>query len=74
VTVGWLKPHPIIFETALRESGAAAKDAVFIGDNWEADVDGPRRVGMSSIYVGIPSAQHPSVSLQEVPQAIRSLA
>ena len=60
VTVGWRKPHPIIFETALREGGAVAQDAVFIGDNWEADVAGPRGVGMSSIYVGPSSAGHPS--------------
>jgi putative hydrolase of the HAD superfamily len=74
VTVGWRKPHPIIFETALHELDAAAQDAVFIGDNWEADVAGPRGVGMSSIYVGPSSARHPSVSLEEVPQLVRSLS
>lgn len=74
VTVGWRKPHPLIFETALRESGAAAMDSVFVGDNWEADVDGPRGVGMSAIYVGASSALRPSAGLDEVPQIVRSLA
>jgi putative hydrolase of the HAD superfamily len=74
VSVGWRKPHPIIFETALHELGAAAHDAVFVGDNWDADVVGPRSVGMSSIYIGPASARHPSVSLEEVPQLVRSLS
>ena len=72
VTVGWNKSHPLIFETALRECGAAAQDSIFIGDNWEADVEGPRGVGMSSIYVGAPSALHPSTDLEAVPQIVRS--
>jgi len=74
VTVGWRKPHRIIFETALRESGAAANDSVFIGDNWEADVEGPRRAGMSAIYVGAPSVLRPSVTLRQAVQMIRSAA
>ena len=74
VTVGWRKPHRIIFETALRASGAAADDSVFIGDNWEADVEGPRGVGMSAIYVGSPSALRPSVTLRQAVQMIRSAA
>jgi putative hydrolase of the HAD superfamily len=74
VTVGWRKPHPLIFEMALRECGAAAQDSVFVGDNWEADVEGPRGVGMSSIYVGPSTALRPSTSLAAVPQIVRSLS
>lgn len=73
VTVGWRKPHPIIFRTALRECGVAAQDAVFVGDNWQADVEGPRAAGMAAIYVGSPCAQCPSVPMAGVAQAIRSL-
>jgi putative hydrolase of the HAD superfamily len=71
VTVGWRKPHPRIFETALRECGAVAQDSVFVGDNWDADVEGPRAVGMSSIYVGAQSALRPSTNLAAVPQIVR---
>lgn len=74
VSVGWRKPHRVIFETALRESRAAANDSVFIGDNWEADVEGARNVGMSAIYVGAPSALRPSVTLRQAVQIIRSAA
>ena len=73
VVVGWRKPHPAIFEAALRDRGAAAGDVVFVGDSWEADVEGPRRIGMHAIYVGRPSAlHHPSASLRDLPQFIRS--
>jgi putative hydrolase of the HAD superfamily len=72
VAVGWRKPHPAIFEAALRDRGAVADDAVFVGDSWEADVEGPRRIGMRAIYVGRPSALHPSASLRDLPQVIRS--
>jgi putative hydrolase of the HAD superfamily len=72
VAVGWRKPHPAIFEAALRDRGAVAGDAVFVGDNWEADIEGPRRIGMHAIYVGHPSALHPSASLRDLPHIIRS--
>jgi putative hydrolase of the HAD superfamily len=45
---------------------------VFVGASWEADVEGPRRIGMHAIYVGPPSALHPSASLRHLPQIIRS--
>jgi Phage derived protein Gp49-like (DUF891)/HAD-hyrolase-like len=45
-----------IFEAALRDRGAVADDAVFVGDSWEADVESPRRIGMHAIYVGRPPA------------------
>lgn len=73
VAVGWRKPHPAIFETALRDCGIRARDAVFVGDNWQADVEGPRAVGMAAIYVGRPAALRPVVTISELPQAIRSL-
>ena len=72
VAVGWRKPHPAIFEAALQDRGAAADDTVFIGDSWEADVEGPRRIGMHAIYVGRPSAQHPTAPLRDLPQIIRT--
>ena len=75
VTVGWRKPHPIIFETALREGGAVAQDAVFIGDNWEADVAGPRRRGdVVDLRRAPPRAGRPSVSLRKrCSRLVRSL-
>ncbi|WP_160112746.1 HAD family hydrolase [Mycobacterium sp. 3519A] len=68
VDVGWRKPHRGIFDAALKSYGTTAADVVFVGDNWEADVVGPREMGMSTVYVG-----RPGVSLKELPAVVRSL-
>jgi putative hydrolase of the HAD superfamily len=47
--VGKRKPHPAIFERALRELGVAAEESLFVGDRLEADVLGASRVGMSTV-------------------------
>ncbi|OBB57102.1 HAD family hydrolase [Mycobacterium sp. 852013-51886_SCH5428379] len=73
VDVGWRKPHPSIFRTALRTCQVSADSAVFVGDNWTADVDGPRRVGMSAIYVGPDAHEREAVPLRDVPKVVRSL-
>lgn len=73
VDIGWRKPHPEIYRAALRDSGIAAHSAVFVGDNWAADVEGPRRVGMSAVYVGPPDGERRAVTLGELPEIVRSL-
>lgn len=47
--VGYLKPHPAVFEHTLRELGVHPDEAVFIGDNPEADVAGAQAVGMRAV-------------------------
>lgn len=47
--VGYLKPHPHIFHHALRAVNAAPEEAVFVGDNLSADVDGAQKVGMRAV-------------------------
>jgi putative hydrolase of the HAD superfamily len=47
--VGYLKPHPTIFQTALGCLGVQSEEAVFIGDNPEADVAGAQSVGMKAV-------------------------
>lgn len=73
VNVGWRKPHPIIFEAALREVGAAAEEVVFVGDSWDADIEGPRQAGMAAVYVGRATEHRPSATLKELPGIVRSL-
>ncbi len=46
---GVKKPHPKIFELALKESGAIAAHSVMIGDTYEADIVGAQRIGMPTI-------------------------
>ena len=47
--VGKRKPHPAIFERALRELDVDASVALFVGDRLEADVLGASRIGMKTI-------------------------
>lgn len=47
--VGYLKPHPAIFEAALRCLEARPDEAVFVGDNPEADIAGAQAVGMRAV-------------------------
>ena len=49
--VGARKPHPRIFTVALEEAGVSAAEALFVGDTWNADVDGPTAAGMTSLYL-----------------------
>ena len=48
---GYLKPHPSIFEAALKLAGVSATDAVMVGDSLTHDIEGARRVGMRGILV-----------------------
>ena len=49
--VGYQKPHAGIFEHALEVMGVAPGRAVHVGDNYQADVVGARRVGITPILI-----------------------
>jgi putative hydrolase of the HAD superfamily len=48
---GARKPHPDIYGASLRALGVDSAEAVFVGDSWEPDVRGPRRLGMTAVHV-----------------------
>ena len=48
---GYLKPHPSIFESALKLASVSAAESVMVGDSLAHDVEGARRVGMRGILV-----------------------
>ena len=52
--VGARKPHARIFEHTLSKLGVAPEDALFVGDTWSCDVEGPRRVGIRAVYLRRP--------------------
>lgn len=48
--VGYKKPHPFIFEYALRQSNTVAVKSLMIGDSLEADILGAIGIGMQAIH------------------------
>ncbi|MEV0386009.1 HAD family hydrolase [Nonomuraea sp. NPDC050643] len=51
VEVGWRKPHPKIYAKALGELGIEASAAVFVGDTYGPDFEGPERCGMAAYLI-----------------------
>ena len=49
--VGYTKPNPEIFKIALGLAGADAREAVHVGDLYEADVIGARNAGITGILL-----------------------
>lgn len=47
---GIKKPHPHIFQTALRKASISAHCSIMIGDSLEADIVGARNAGMSTLF------------------------
>jgi putative hydrolase of the HAD superfamily len=48
---GYMKPHPSIFEEALRQAGVGPAEAVMVGDSVPHDIEGARRLGMRGVLV-----------------------
>ena len=49
--VGWRKPVDIIFETALNTLNIGPAEALFVGDNYSADVRGSKALGMDAAWI-----------------------
>ncbi len=49
--VGWRKPHPKIFEEALRKLDATAEETVYVGDSPLEDIKGAKALGMKTVFV-----------------------
>jgi len=59
VSIGWRKPHQRIFKHFLNLSGVKAEEAVFIGDDLDADIKGAKNMGIKAVLlVGLKDAQN----------------
>ncbi len=74
---GYMKPHPSIFEAALKLAGVPAGDALMVGDSLTQDIEGAKRVGMRGVLVrrsegpGTTDSQVPVIrSLSELPELL----
>ena len=53
---GHEKPHPAIFETALREMKAEPAESLYVGDMYSVDYVGARNVGMHAVLFDVSGA------------------
>jgi HAD superfamily hydrolase (TIGR01509 family) len=76
--VGHMKPHPDIFKYALHRLSVKPEEAIFIGDDVEADYKGAKDVGLHSVLIDRAEKQHTDVNaiknLEEVFARIHELA
>jgi HAD superfamily hydrolase (TIGR01509 family) len=49
--IGFRKPDPRIFRTALRVLGVRPEGALFVGDEPQADIEGARRAGLATVWL-----------------------
>ena len=72
------KPDPGIFEAALERIGSPAHEAVYVGDNYFADVVGARRAGLWPVLYD-PDGLYPEVdcavirTFEHLPDALKTL-
>jgi putative hydrolase of the HAD superfamily len=49
--VGWEKPHPRIFASALELAGVPAAQVLHVGDNYQQDVVGAQQAGIYAVWL-----------------------
>lgn len=54
--VGTEKPHPAIFEAALRDMKAGAAESLYVGDVYSVDYVGARNAGMQAVLFDVAGA------------------
>ena len=66
--VGFMKPHPRLFQYALEQMGVAAEESVMVGDSLRADVEGAKTLGMVTVWRR-PLAGEPLEATTDKPEA-----
>jgi len=64
--VGAQKPSPAIFAAALDAAGAAAHEAVMLGDAWMVDVEGALSAGLRAVWFNRAGAVAPRSGVPEL--------
>ena len=54
--IGHEKPHPAIFEAALKSLGARAEESLYVGDVYSVDYQGATGAGMQAVLFDVPGA------------------
>ena len=77
--IGHEKPHPAIFQAALRDLGATAVESLYVGDVYSVDYLGATRAGMQAIMFDVCGAYRdrdlPRVeSLEDLERKLESIS
>lgn len=77
--VGWKKPSQHIFEIALSKLSFKPEEAIFVGDDYEADIVGAKKAGIKTIFLCKESVDSEKAdvtieSLIELPSAVKRLS
>ncbi len=48
--VGYLKPHPKIFEHAIELAGVQPNQVLYVGDSFNSDIEGGKRAGLQTAW------------------------
>lgn len=67
--VGYMKPHPRIFQYALEAMDVEAAESVMVGDSLRADVEGAKTVGMLAVWRR-PSTAEPVEATEDEPEQV----
>lgn len=59
--VGFLKPHPSLFEEAMKIAGVGPAECAMVGNDAYADVGGAHRLGIASVLVAFPRGSEHTV-------------
>jgi len=77
--VGWRKPKDIIFEAAINKLNIKVDEALFVGDNYDADVVGSKALGIDAIWINrknLPETElepEPNYIIKSLPELINIL-
>jgi len=80
--VGYQKPHPLVFQTAMSRAGVAPGETVHIGDDEHRDIYGAFEAGIRTIWLNRSQrdwnhagceADHHIQSLIELPEILRKM-
>jgi putative hydrolase of the HAD superfamily len=73
--IGFLKPHPILFNTALKKLDCSPRNTIHIGDLLETDIKGAKDCNMYTVWVNDSSNEKsqkikPDYEIQEISEVI----
>ena len=78
--IGWMKPYPAAYLEVLRRLGVRAAEAVMIGDDPFADVQGAQRAGIAAVWKRDrpgrrpPNGVKPQVVIDDIRQLLPAVA